>query len=68
MASEQQINVYIVEERENPSTDFFILPCFPACDYDVKRCRFHELVEEFGGRVKISRLHLLFYTQTDIGG
>ena len=40
----QKIKVYIVEERENPSTDFFVLPQFPLNEFEVTRCNFNELV------------------------
>jgi len=35
--------VYLVEERANPTTDYFLLPQFSDCM--VKRCRFTELPE-----------------------
>jgi hypothetical protein len=35
--------VYVVEERANPSTDFFVLPAVLASGSRVKRCNFAEL-------------------------
>ncbi|WP_173272477.1 glycosyltransferase family 1 protein [Thiosulfatimonas sediminis] len=32
----------IIEERENPSTDYFVLPQFPLTKFDVKRCTFNQ--------------------------
>jgi hypothetical protein len=40
----QKIKVYLVEERENPSTDFFVLPQFKSDDFVVSRCNFNEVV------------------------
>lgn len=40
----QKIKVYIVEERENPSTDFFVLPQFKTDEFTVNRCTFNEVV------------------------
>ncbi len=36
--------VFIVEERANPSTDFFVLPQFQGDQFEVKRCHFDEMV------------------------
>jgi hypothetical protein len=37
--------VFIVEERANPSTDFFVLPQFQGDQFEVKRCHFDEMVK-----------------------
>jgi hypothetical protein len=37
--------VYLVEERANPSTDFFILPALLAANYRVIHCGFTDLPE-----------------------
>ncbi|BCN92763.1 hypothetical protein THMIRHAM_05480 [Thiomicrorhabdus immobilis] len=44
MSTEHKTRVYIVEERENPSTDFFVLPQFESSDFIVTRYAFDELV------------------------
>lgn len=35
--------VYVVEERPNPSTDFFVLPQFPSSDYEIVKCGFDDV-------------------------
>ena len=48
-ASKQRI--FIIEERANPSTDFFVLPAALSCQAHIIRCRFNELasVAELSG-------------------
>jgi len=42
--AQQKTKVIVVEERENPSTDFFVLPQFLLNEFEVTRCNFNELV------------------------
>jgi len=41
---ETKTKVFIVEERSNPSTDFFVLPQFPVDRFEVTHCYFKEAV------------------------
>lgn len=38
-----ETRVFIVEERPNPSTEFFILPLYCDKKYDVRRCYFNQM-------------------------
>lgn len=42
---QDKCKVIIVEERINPSTDYFVLPAFSNEDYEVSRYDFNSLVE-----------------------
>lgn len=44
MGSKQK--VFIVEERDNPSTDFFILPQFPRAEFEVTKFNFNSCPSE----------------------
>ena len=43
MATITSSQVILVEERPNPSSDFFVLPCLARLGATVQRCRFNQL-------------------------
>jgi len=57
VSSHRRLRVYIIEERANPSTDFFVLPQFKSSDFAVTRCAFNDV---FASAVELEGAIVIF--------